>query len=105
MRGLGEGRTRTKSKPQTSAIGKSGLKTILRSGASDMAILLSEKLAISVLELAEVLSVGRNVAYELVNRTDFPAVRIGERRIIIPVDRLKEWLTNQGEVFHGQSNC
>jgi len=54
-----------------------------------------EKLAYNVTELAEALGIGRSLAYELVNREDFPAVRIGERRIIVPVDALKEWLKEQ----------
>jgi len=55
-----------------------------------------EKLAYSVVEMAEVLSIGRNTAYELVNRDDFPALKIGERRIIIPINALKAWLDEQG---------
>ena len=54
-----------------------------------------EKLTYSVPELAQVLGVGRNVAYDLVQRADFPAVRLGERRIVIPVDRLRVWLEQQ----------
>ncbi|MBR3505335.1 MAG: helix-turn-helix domain-containing protein [Clostridia bacterium] len=53
-----------------------------------------EKLTISATELPRVLGVGRNTAYELVKRTDFPAVRIG-RRIVIPVDALRAWLERQ----------
>ena len=56
-----------------------------------------EKLAFSVTEMAEALSIGRNVAYELVNRSDFPKVKIGDRRIVIPVDRLKQWLEMQSQ--------
>lgn len=52
-----------------------------------------DKLTISATELPRVLGVGRNTAYELVKRSDFPAVRIG-RRIVIPIDALKEWLNN-----------
>ena len=54
-----------------------------------------EKLAYSVPELATVLGIGRNVAYELVQRADFPAIRLGEKRIVIPVDGLKSWLDKQ----------
>ena len=50
-----------------------------------------DKLTISVNELPKVLGVGRNSAYALVKRSDFPSVRIG-RRIVIPVDALKKWL-------------
>ena len=54
-----------------------------------------EKLVYSVPEMAEALGVGRNVAYDLVQRADFPAIRIGERRVVVPIDGLKAWLANQ----------
>ena len=53
-----------------------------------------EKLAINVTELAKVLGIGQPNAYDLVNRSDFPAIRIG-RRILIPMDKLREWLDNE----------
>ena len=53
-----------------------------------------EKLTYSVPELAAVLGIGRNCAYNLVHRrSDFPAVRIG-RRIVVPVSELNVWLKN-----------
>lgn len=54
-----------------------------------------EKLTISVNELAKMLGVSRPVAYELTRRDGFPAIRISERRIVIPFDSLKEWLARQ----------
>ena len=57
-----------------------------------------DKLAYNVPELAEALNIGRRAAYELVNRSDFPAIRLSERKIIIPVDGLKQWLERQAEV-------
>ena len=53
-----------------------------------------EKLGFSVDEFREAYGLGRNAAYEVVNRADFPAVRIG-RRIIIPVDEVKVWMKKQ----------
>jgi predicted DNA-binding transcriptional regulator AlpA len=56
--------------------------------------------------MAQALGIGRNVAYELAQRADFPAVRIGERRIVVPIERLKNWLDQQagwtegGEIAH-----
>ena len=55
-----------------------------------------EKLTISVSEMQKALGIGRNTAYELVNRADFPAVRLG-KRIVIPVEALNAWLEKQGE--------
>ena len=57
----------------------------------------TEKLAISVEELAKTLGISKPVAYELIKRADFPSVRLSERRIIIPVEPLKRWLEQQTE--------
>lgn len=54
-----------------------------------------ERLTYTVREAAKVLGVGMNTAYELVNRPDFPAIRLSERRIVVPVDGLKVWLDQQ----------
>ena len=53
--------------------------------------IVSNKLALSVAEMAETLGISRTTAYELVNREDFPSMRIGQR-IIVPVDALDRWL-------------
>ncbi len=58
---------------------------------------MSDKLAINVPELAKMLGVSRPVAYELTKREGFPAIRVSERRIIIPVDKLNEWLAREAE--------
>ena len=55
----------------------------------------NKKLTINVAELAEVLGVSKPVAYELTRKNGFPAVRVSERRIIIPVEVLKRWLNEQ----------
>jgi len=56
-----------------------------------------EKLALGITELAEALGIGKSAAYILCMREDFPAIKIGERRWIIPVDGLKAWLEKQGK--------
>ncbi len=48
---------------------------------------------LSVKELAEYLGVGMNTAYTLVHQPDFPALKIGEKRIVIPVESLNDWLS------------
>lgn len=45
----------------------------------------------TVSDLYELLPIGRNSIYRLVNRSDFPKLRVG-KRIIIPVQKLTEWL-------------
>lgn len=49
---------------------------------------------LSVPELAAYLGVGTNVAYQLVRRKDFPSLRLGERRIVVPIEPLNEWIKN-----------
>ena len=56
---------------------------------------MADKLAINVDELAHVLGISRPVAYELIKREGFPAIRVSERRIIIPMDKLNEWLDRE----------
>ncbi|MBK5225425.1 MAG: helix-turn-helix domain-containing protein [Thermoleophilia bacterium] len=54
-----------------------------------------EKLTVSVSEAAKLLGIGRSAAYEAVYRGDLPSVRLGERRILIPMAGLKAF-ANQG---------
>ena len=54
--------------------------------------MINEKLTLSVEEMANELGISRPVAYELIKRKGFPAIRISERRIIIPVEALRDWL-------------
>lgn len=56
---------------------------------------MTDKLTVSVDEMAAMLGISRPVAYELTKRDGFPAVRVSERRIIVPVEALKRWLNEQ----------
>lgn len=51
-----------------------------------------EKLTMNVKEMAQVLGISLPKAYDLANREDFPALRLG-RRIVIPKAEFKEWLS------------
>jgi len=50
-----------------------------------------EKLVYSVLEISVLLGINLAKAYELVRRSDFPAVNIG-KRILIPKKTFYTWL-------------
>ncbi|MCC8064784.1 MAG: helix-turn-helix domain-containing protein [Clostridiales bacterium] len=52
--------------------------------------------ALSVAELAESIGVSETVAYGLVKRRDFPAVKLGGRWIV-PIDDLRAWLSQQAQ--------
>ena len=54
-------------------------------------------LTLSVPEVAAVLGISRAGAYELVHSASFPKVKIG-KRILVPKDKLIEWLVAQVEV-------
>lgn len=54
-----------------------------------------DKLVLNVHELADILGISRPRAYELARQKDFPAIRVSERRIIIPVDGLCRWLEDE----------
>ena len=53
-----------------------------------------EKLTLSVRDIQEALGIGRNAAYCLANRADFPAIRLGNK-LIIPRDAFMRWLEAQ----------
>lgn len=53
-----------------------------------------EKLTYTVVELAQVLNIGKNSAYDLANSKDFPVINIGRKKLI-PVVALNKWLDNQ----------
>lgn len=53
-------------------------------------------LMLSVPEMAAALGISRAGAYELARSEGFPALRIGTR-IVIPKDKLQEWVNKQTE--------
>ncbi len=55
-----------------------------------------EPLAVSALEAARLLGISKPKVYELMNRDDFPAFRIGNRTLV-SVDGLREWVRRQAE--------
>ena len=55
-----------------------------------------QKPTISVPEMAAELGIGLTKAYQLVHEPNFPTIRIGTR-ILIPVDRFHEWLTQESK--------
>ena len=66
---------------------------------------LQGRLALRPREVAEVLGIGQNRAYELCTRSDFPAVRLGENTVIVPVAALKRWLCERAEQGGGASDA
>lgn len=58
-------------------------------------ILQETKMVLTVEELARTLGISKPVAYELVRKKGFPAIRVSERRIIVPVEALRKWLESE----------
>ena len=50
---------------------------------------------LSVIDVANLLGISRASAYELVREENFPKLKIVQGRIIVPRDRLLEWLDEQ----------
>ena len=57
--------------------------------------MLSNKMTVTVEEMAELIGVSRSVAYQLVKEKDFPVIRVSERRLIIPIKSLESWLESR----------
>ncbi|MBQ8212477.1 MAG: helix-turn-helix domain-containing protein [Clostridia bacterium] len=62
---------------------------------------MTEKMTLSVDELAQELGISKPLAYNLIKRNDFPSLRISERRIVIPVDALRSWLNANAGLIGG----
>ena len=55
----------------------------------------TERLAVTVAEMAQMIGVSRPYAYEILNREDFTGdFRIGGRRLV-SVDYLRKWISEQ----------
>ena len=54
-------------------------------------------LTLNAREAAEVLRISKSKVYELAQSDSFPAIRIG-KRVVIPRDKLIQWMSNQAEV-------
>ena len=55
------------------------------------------KLAVSVAEMAELLSVSRPTAYEIIRRSDFHGAFKSGRRTLVSVAGIQEWIKKQIE--------
>lgn len=51
-----------------------------------------EKLVYTVTETAQILNIGMNKAYELIQQQQIPNLRVG-RKILIPKQSLEKWLS------------
>lgn len=55
-----------------------------------------EKMVLTAPDIQIALGIGRRQVYELLNREDFPAIRLG-RKIIVPREAFFRWLDAQAD--------
>lgn len=53
----------------------------------------NESLVYTINEVSKLLKISLSSAYELVRTDNFPKIRIGEKRILIPRKELQSWLS------------
>ena len=58
------------------------------------------KVALTVKELADHLGISMPTAYALTERSGFPVIRVGRKKII-PLSELERWISNEAQ--HGTS--
>ena len=56
-----------------------------------------EKLVYTVQETAEILNIGMNKAYEMIQQKQIPFIRVG-RKFLIPKQALEKWLSESAGV-------
>lgn len=61
-------------------------------------------LTVSVTMAAELLGISRNLAYKLVKNGDIPSIKLGKRRILIPIVALSNIIKGTAECSTASSN-
>jgi excisionase family DNA binding protein len=54
---------------------------------------------LTVSEMAQVLRIGRNSAYELVYQKNFPILKLGQKNIRIPKGELLQWIKANTDIY------
>lgn len=60
---------------------------------------------LTVREMANVLRIGRNAAYELIYQKSFPVLRLGPKKIRIPKYELVQWIKSNTKKYEFSSEC
>ena len=61
-----------------------------------------DRLVFTVEETARILGISRGTAYLLANSGGIPAIRIGQRRLVVPRKALEEFLSSAGKANGNQ---
>lgn len=62
-----------------------------------------ERLVFTVEETARILGISRGTAYLLANTGGIPAIRIGQRRLVVPRKALDDFLSSAGKARQNQA--
>ena len=52
-----------------------------------------EPLVYTIDDLSNILKISKSMAYQVARNKDFPKIKLG-KRILVPSERLKQWLLN-----------
>lgn len=63
---------------------------------------MTDKLALTPCEVAELLGVSRPTVYQLCQRKEFPAFHVG-RKVLISADGLRQWIQDQTGGLYGKN--
>lgn len=58
----------------------------------------TDKLTLSVEEMAQLLGIGTSKAYALTRQIDFPVLKLG-KRVLVPVEELQIWIKQNVRKF------
>lgn|GEM_PF-978426 len=61
-----------------------------------------QKLAVSVEQAGQMLGISRGLAYQMAKTGELPTVRIGQRRLVVPLASLEAMLANSQEITADQ---
>lgn len=75
------------------------MQTITKSALGSSPDVQFEPVAVSIPEAAHMLGICPKNMYSLAASDGFPAVRLG-KRILIPVDGLRDWINRQAKMAH-----
>lgn len=53
-----------------------------------------KKLAVTVEQAGRMLGISRNLAYQMAKNGEIPTIKLGERRLLVPVMKLEQMVNN-----------
>lgn len=63
-----------------------------------------DRICLTSKDVALALNIGANAAYNLWHRDGIPAIRVWQRRIVIPAEVFRRWLNRQADRHSGETD-